>query len=83
MGDLRNESEHEGSAIAQPCAAGLPEDLVGLVNPQVWDRSVEWVQEKLRAHLTREAYKQLYIEALADHLLKEVRNANDSLDCAA
>jgi hypothetical protein len=69
--------------VAPSSDAPLPKHLIGLVNPDVWTRSEQRVAEKLGDRPTREACKQLYIRALADHLVRKVENANDSLDHAA
>jgi hypothetical protein len=63
--------------------APLPKHLIGLVNPDVWARSEQRVAEKLGDRPTLVACKQMYIKALADHLVRKVENANDSLDHAA
>ena len=75
---VRHDGGHEGGATARSLDASLPECLSGLVSPEVWAESNDRVEEKLQDRSRRETMKRLYMEALADHLEREAKNARNA-----
>lgn len=72
--DVRHDCEHEVSATRRSPDASLPECLAGLVSEDVWAQSNQRVEERLQDRTSREVRERLYVEMLADHLVREVED---------
>lgn len=76
--DVRHDCEQEVSATRRSPDASLPECLTGLVSEDVWAQSNQRVEERLQDLTSRKARERLYIEILADHLVREVEDDRDA-----